>query len=134
MIGAFLICTVMAWSDGDSGRCDGRRFRLHGVDAAEAAPFTRCRSQPSIWACLPENRRHAQPAEDRARALTPRGARCEVMDVDRYDRLVLRCSVNGRDLGGRLVAEGLVIADPTYGREYRDEEAAARRDGRGIWR
>jgi endonuclease YncB( thermonuclease family) len=42
--------------------------------------------------------------------------------------------VNGRDLGGQLVSEGLVIADERYGREYRDEEAAARRAGRGIWR
>lgn len=139
MIGTILICTVLSFSDGDSGRChtaDGQRhrFRLHGVDAAEVAPYTRCRRQPTIWACLPDNRRHAAPAETRARALTRNGARCEVVDTDRYDRLVVRCTVNGRDLGGQLVAEGMVIADLTYGRDYRDEEAGARRARRGIWR
>jgi len=133
MIGAVLICAVLSWSDGDSGRCDGRRFRLHGIDAAEGPPLTRCRSQPTIWACRPENRRHAAPAEARARHLTRNGARCIVTDVDRYDRLVVRCTVNGRDLGAALVSEGMVIADPTYGREYRDAEAEARRARRGIW-
>ena len=73
MFGAVLICAVLSWSDGDSGRCDGLRFRLHGIDASEGPPLTRCRAQPTIWACRPENRRHAAPAEARARQLTRYG-------------------------------------------------------------
>jgi hypothetical protein len=80
MIGAVLICAVLSWSDGDSGRCDGRRFRLHGIDAAEGPPLTRCRSQPTIWACRPENRRHAVPAELQADRCCLAGCR-SVMDA-----------------------------------------------------
>jgi endonuclease YncB( thermonuclease family) len=133
MIGAVLICAVLSWSDGDSGRCDGRRFRLHGIDAAEAAPQTRCRAQPTIWACRPENRRHAAPAGARARHLTRNGAQCIVTDLDRYGRLVVRCAVGDRDLGAQLVSEGMVIADPTFGASYMDEQALAQRYRLGIW-
>lgn len=52
-------------------------------------------------------------------------------DIDRYDRLVVRCTNNGRDLGITLGNEGMLIADPAYGRDYRDEEATARRAQRG---
>ncbi len=44
--------------------------------AAEGLPLTRCRAQPTIWACRPENRSHAAPAEASARHLTSNGARC----------------------------------------------------------
>lgn len=128
-----LICATLTLSDGDSGSCDGQRVRLHGIDAAEVAPYSRCRTQPTIWACRPENRQYGPIAARRARTLAANGARCEVVDTDRYQRVVVTCRVNGRDLGETLVREGLAIADPTYGRQYRAAEARARREGRGVW-
>lgn len=133
-----LICAMILWSDGDSGRCiteDGQRhrIRLHGIDAGEVAPFTRCRQQPGIWACSETGRRFGPVAAQRARELTRDGARCSVIERDRYQRIVVRCEVNGRDLGQTLVREGLAIADPRYGAMYRADEARARREGRGVW-
>lgn len=127
-----LICATLSMSDGDSGRCDGQRVRIHGIDAPELQA-TRCRTQPTIWACLPANRVHAVQSRDRARQLVRNGASCQAIDTDRYQRSVVRCRVNGRDLGETLVREGMAIADPTYGREYRTAEARARREGRGVW-
>lgn len=128
-----LICATLSMSDGDSGRCGDKRIRLHGIDAAEVSPFTRCRAQPTIWACRPENRQYGPIAARRARELANGGTRCHVIDTDRYQRIVATCRVNGRDLGETLVREGLAIADPTYGRQYRAAEARARREGRGVW-
>ena len=128
-----LICATLSMSDGDSGRCDGRRVRIHGIDAAEVAPYTRCRTQPTIWACAPANRAFAIASRDRARQLVRGGASCQAVDTDRYQRVVVRCRVNGRDLGETLVREGMAVADPRYGREYRRAEARARREGRGVW-
>lgn len=134
-----LICLTLALSDGDSGRChtpDGQRHRvrLHGIDAAEVAPFTRCRRQPDIWACRPENRAWGPVATERARELAAKGAECRVIERDRYQRIVVRCDVGGRDLGSVLVREGLAVADARYGADYRDDEALARRERRGVWR
>lgn len=139
MIEAILICTVLALSDGDSGRCttpDGERhrIRLSGIDAPEVSPFTRCRQQPDIWACSPETRPFGPIATERARQLV--GANetpCAVVNRDRYQRIVVKCTVEGDDLGRILVSEGLAIADPTYGAEYQQDEAEARRRRVGVW-
>ena len=129
-----LMCASLLMSDGDSGRCDGQRVRLSGIDAAEVSPFTRCRRRPQEWACRADVRQFGPIARDRARALAAAGARCEVVDQDQYRRLVVRCAVNGRDLGGVLVREGLAVSERAYGDQYRTEENAARRDRLGVWR
>lgn len=139
MSAAILICLTLAMSDGDSGRCvtaDGERHRvrLAGIDAGEVAPFTRCRQRPSVWACSPVARNTGSEAARRARQLASAGARCTVTDTDRYGRNVAICSVNGQDLGGMLVREGLAISETNYGDPYRREEDAARRERKGIWR
>ncbi|WP_313104527.1 thermonuclease family protein [Brevundimonas sp.] len=133
-----LICAVLAFSDGDSGWChreDGSRVkvRLGGVDAGETAPYTRCRRQPNIWACSDVAKEFAPVAADRARGLAAFGTRCTQTDIDRYRRLVVTCTVNGRDLGAILVREGLAISETNYGDPYRREERQAREQGRGIW-
>jgi endonuclease YncB( thermonuclease family) len=134
-----LICLSLVMSDGDSGRChtadgENHRIRLQGVDAGEVAPFTRCRQSPRVWACSPVAREWADDARARARQLTTGGARCSVVDRDRYRRSVAICTVNGRDLGRTLVQEGLAISETNFGDPYRREENEARRAGRGMWR
>jgi endonuclease YncB( thermonuclease family) len=134
-----LICVTMALSDGDSGRCvtaDGEthRVRIAGIDAGEVRPFTRCRQQPDIWACSSVARETGPTATARARQLAINGAACTVMSTDRYRRVVATCTVNGRDLGGILVSEGLAINDTDYRPSYASEEQEARREGRGVWR
>jgi len=135
---ALLICITLAMSDGDSGRClteDGERhrIRLAGVDAGEVAPFTRCRQRPDVWACSPVARSTAQAATARARQLASAGARCTITDTDRYRRNVAVCTVDGRDLAGLLVREGLAISETNYGDPYQREENEARREREGIW-
>ncbi len=139
MSAAILICLTLAMSDGDSGRCviaDGERHRvrLAGIDAGEVAPFTRCRQRPSVWACSALARTTGAEAARRARQLASAGARCTITGTDRYGRNVAICSVNGQDLGGMLVREGLAISETNYGDPYRREEDAARRERKGIWR
>lgn len=134
-----LICATLAMSDGDSGRCttaegERHRVRLQGIDAVEVSPFTRCRQQPAIWACTASLRPIGVRARDRARQLAANGARCTIVDTDRYRRNVARCTVNGRDLGATMVREGLAISEIDFGDPYRREENAARRERLGVWR
>jgi endonuclease YncB( thermonuclease family) len=134
-----LICLSLAMSDGDSGRCrtaDGEnlRVRLRGVDAGEVAPFTRCRQTPEVWACSSTARAWGDAARSRARDLAADGARCTVVERDRYRRIVAVCTVNGRDLGQTLVREGLAVSETNFGDPYRIQEDEARRAGRGLWK
>jgi len=125
--------------DGDSGRLrltDGSAvsIRLAGVDAGEVAPFTRCRTHPGTWACSPVARASASAATARARQLASAGARCVDTGQRSWDRLVVRCTVNGRDLGAILVREGWAISAPDFGDPYAAEQRAAQRDRLGVWR
>jgi len=134
-----LICATVILSDADSGRCvlasgERVRFRLDGIDAVEVAPFARCRNQPDIWACRPSVRRFGPIATRRARELVANGARCTPSGGSTWGRTVMRCSVQGQDLGTILIREGLAINDPTYGnRQYQAAEDRARRERRGVW-
>lgn len=133
-----LICLSFLANDGDSGRCTTAsgeyRIRLAGIDAGEIAPFTRCRQRPDVWACSPIARSTAGAARTRARELAADGAVCRDQGGRSWDRVVARCTVNGRDLGAVLVREGLARSDPDFGDQYRAEETYARIQRRGVWR
>lgn len=137
MIQAVMMCASLWMTDGDSGRCQtdaGRvTIRLAGVDAGEVAPFTRCRERPNVWACSSVARSHAAAATARARHLASGGARCTDTGERSWRRVVVRCTVNGRDLGATLVREGLARSDPYFGDQYRLEETYARTRRRGVW-
>jgi endonuclease YncB( thermonuclease family) len=131
---ATVICAVLAMHDGDSGHCNGRPFRLQGIDAPETAPFSRCRSQPGIWACSPAARSYGFLATRRARQLAVEGAEClETEERPSHGRRIFRCSVHGHDLGAALVSEGLAISEKQFGDRYADEQAGARAHHRGAW-
>lgn len=139
MSATVLICLSLIMSDGDSGRChtaDGRNIpvRLQGVDSGEVAPFTRCQQRPNVWACSPVARSTGGQARTRARQLASAGARCTDTGQRSWDRWVVVCTVNGRDLGGTLVREGLAISETNFGDRYRSEERQARAERRGMWR
>lgn len=107
--------------DGDGLEIDGRRIRLHGVDAFEYDQM--CSGSP------------CGAASERALAALVRGREvdCRAVDTDRYGRTVARCSAGGVDLGEAMVRSGHALAYRRYSTAYIDEEANARRAGRGAW-
>ena len=112
--------------DGDSLALVGERIRLHGIDAPESAQT--CIAGGARWRC----------GERAERALRERiGGRmvaCEERDVDRYGRIVAVCRAGGEDLNAWMVESGFALAYRRYSRAYVDEEAAAKRARRGLWR
>lgn len=101
-------CASVAVHDGDTFRCDGMKIRLVAasgpVDAPELPGSARCEPGRRGWcdAAL------AAQARDRLDQLLSGGAVTIDCDgADRYDRALCRASVDGRDAGDTLVAEGL---------------------------
>lgn len=93
--------------DGDTIESGGRRYRLANIDTPEMGDRARCGAE----------RRLAQRATQRARALLDNARRIEVHPIgrdDRYGRSVAYVRIDGRDLGEALMAEGL--ARPWRGR------------------
>jgi endonuclease YncB( thermonuclease family) len=107
--------------------CFTQRLRLYGVDAFESAQ--NCRDAGGKdWPC-------GAVATRRMQALVARsGFACNVDRefIDRHAREFAVCTVDGKDVGGLLVGEGLAFY---YGRgqQYLPIEAEARRLKRGAW-
>ncbi|MBM3333394.1 hypothetical protein FJY63_01915 [Candidatus Sumerlaeota bacterium] len=108
MIGAVIMCLVVAASDADTVRCaDGRRVRLAGISALERDGS--CNSRPYCPAM-----RHKQAQPIAARLTLGRTIAFRVVGKS-YDRDVgenkaLRCA---------LVQSGAAVEWPRYMRRYR---------------
>ncbi|WP_295810018.1 thermonuclease family protein [uncultured Nitratireductor sp.] len=107
--------------DGDTLTLSGERIRLEGIDAPEFNQ--RCTRNGSAYPCGREAMRTLRQLVAGGKVV------CEGYERDRYDRLLARCMVDGRDVGRELVEAGWALA---YG-DYDAVEAEARRARRGIW-
>lgn len=89
----------VTWVDGDSGRLDGREFRLHGVDAPEGSPQrAKCARERAL----------SGDARNAARTITE-GKTVRVArryGADSYGRELVDLSVGGKDVADQLVAAG----------------------------
>ena len=112
--------------DGDSLEVAGERIRLHGIDAPERAQT--CRAGGARWRC---GERATRRLRER---IGGRTVACEERDRDRYGRVVAVCRAGGEDLNAWMVERGFALAYRRYSRAYVDEEAAAKRARRGLWR
>ena len=107
--------------DGDSLVVAGREMRLKGIDAPEYRQS--CEIDGKSVACG----RQAAVALRRWLARGP--VTCVGGEMDRYGRLLVVCRINGQDIGADMVRRGFAV---DFG-GYPAEEAAARKDGAGIW-
>ena len=91
-------------SDGDSLRSGNLRIRLFGIDAPEKKQ--KCSYMNGRqWDCGVA----AQKALKQLVESVPQIS-CDLMDVDRYSRLVMRCYAGEKDVAATLVREGLALA------------------------
>jgi endonuclease YncB( thermonuclease family) len=113
--------------DGDTLEIHGTRIRLWGIDAPESSQL--CRGDDSL-----QYRCGAKAAYDLDAFIAGRPVNCLPISLDRYGRTVATCSVDGADLGDRLVRNGLALDWPQYSkRKYDDVQREAEQAGRGMW-
>jgi endonuclease YncB( thermonuclease family) len=118
---------VTAVSDGDTIRSGQLRIRLHGIDAPERQQH--CTTpEGARWAC-------GNAARDALKTLVASVAAldCQITDVDRYGRLIMRCFAGEIDVGARLVRTGMALAYRRYADDYIADEEAARAARLGLW-
>jgi endonuclease YncB( thermonuclease family) len=115
-----------AWIvDGDTFEIRDQRIRLWGVDAPESKQRCR-RPDGDTWRCGTE------AANALADWIGARTVHCERRGSS-YDRIVARCTVGEDDVGGWLVRRGWALEYERFSKgEYRDEQAAAARERRGM--
>lgn len=121
------LVTVTAVSDGDTLRSGKLRIRIFGIDAPEAKQM--CNDgDGKPWACGMEAKKALADLVAASPAL-----RCDLVDVDRYGRLIMRCYAGKDDIGASMVRTGNALAYRRYAEDYVGDEDAARRAKTGLW-
>lgn len=116
--------------DGDTIEIHGERIRLNGIDAPESAQL--CQGeQDHRYRCGAEAARHL--AEMLA---VSRPTRCELVERDRYGRMVANCyRADGANVAALMVRTGYALDWPRYSQgRYAREQQHAREQKSGIWR
>ncbi len=112
--------------DGDTLEISGKRIRLEGIDAPEAAQ--KCpRRWFGTWACGKQATRWLE------RFIARRAVRCVNKGVGKYGRMIGICFVGTKEINKAMVQEGYAWAFVKYSKRYTAEEDFARRNHRGIW-
>lgn len=112
-------------SDGDTLALGDTRYRLEGIDAPER--FQLCGSGPQQWRC-------GEAAKAALVSLVSAGGvECAGSSHDRYGRLLVVCTAQGRDLNAEMVRQGMAIVYGVSEVDYRRQEREAREARRGLW-
>lgn len=116
--------------DGDTIDIAGRRVRLEGIDAPEAAQTCPGRYAGGLlgpWRC------GIAATSALSRLIGSSKATCEVHETDKYDRLIATCFAGGRNLNREMVLRGHAWAFVKYSNSYAAEERQAKTGKTGIW-
>ena len=111
--------------DGDTFDVAAQRVRIFGIDAPESKQSCET-EQGTTWACGAWVSAQVAALYDGKRAI------CREEDRDRYDRIVARCEIAGRDVGQQLVSSGLAFAYRKYSMRYDLDEKGAAVNDRGL--
>ncbi|MGC6517270.1 MAG: thermonuclease family protein [Candidatus Puniceispirillaceae bacterium] len=119
--------TITKITDGDSLRADKVRIRLHGLDAPEMRQICQDNKQQDYQCGVLARDYLADVLGSDA------SVRCDHIDTDKYNRLVMRCFHNGVDIASGMVRAGWAVAYRRYSTDYVQDEAEARKAKRGLW-
>lgn len=109
-IAAAALCQTVTVHDGYTIRCDGEKVRVANIDAPELPGSSRCDPRQLRGGKNPSWCDHdlGYRSRDALRAFLARGpVQTHRRGTDRYGRTLATLSVNGRDAGEYLVAQGL---------------------------
>jgi endonuclease YncB( thermonuclease family) len=111
--------------DGDTVHINKNKIRLHAIDAPETKQS--CLIDLKKWSC------GKQSTAELKKMISNRIIRCEVNDIDIYNRYVGVCYINTIDINKWMVKNGWAIAYKYYSIDYINEEKFARENKLGIW-
>jgi endonuclease YncB( thermonuclease family) len=112
--------------EADVLRLEGYRVYLFGAESVE--PRQLCSINGQTWECFAAAVRMLQTIVSEGEVS------CDVKSgPDALNQLIALCTVNGEDIGERMVRSGFAITVPDETDAYADEMAAAQEEGIGLW-
>ena len=112
-------------TDGDSIKIGKSRIRLLGIDAPELKQK-----------CLKENQEYNCGIDSKnflKYLIKDSKVKCKYKELDRYNRILGMCFVNGVNINEQMVENGWAVAYRKYNKIFVDNENNAKDNLRGIW-
>ena len=112
--------------DGDTIHIGNNKIRLHGIDAPEQKQT--CMFRGNEWNCGQDSKIFL------FNLLNEKLVLCEIIDIDKYKRLVAVCFIDNININELIVKSGWAIAYRYYSKDFIKDEEIAKKNKLGIWR
>ena len=120
--------------DGDTIKINSKKIRLYGIDAPEKKQ--KCKKTYltiSFMSFTKDYMCGELSTQKLIKKINKQKLNCNILDVDRYKRLIGECFKRNINLNSWMVSNGYAVAYRKYSKKYVSDENNAKNKKLGIW-
>ncbi len=120
--------------DGDTIKINSKKIRLYGIDAPEKKQ--KCKKTYLTISFLSFTKDYMcgeVSTQKLIKKINKQKLNCNILDVDRYNRLIAECFKRKINLNSWMVSNGYAVAYRKYSKKYVSDEINAKNNKLGIW-
>ena len=120
--------------DGDTIKINSKKIRLYGIDAPEKKQ--KCKKTYltiSFMSFTKDYMCGEVSTQKLIKIINKQKLNCNILDVDRYKRLIGECFKRNINLNSWMVSNGYAVAYRKYSKKYVSDEINAKNNKLGIW-
>ena len=120
--------------DGDTIKINSKKIRLYGIDAPEKKQ--KCKKTYltiSFMSFTKDYMCGEVSTQKLIKKINKQKLNCNILDVDRYKRLIGECFKRNINLNSWMVSNGYAVAYRKYSKKYVSDEINAKNNKFGIW-
>ena len=120
--------------DGDTIKINSKKIRLYGIDAPEKKQ--KCKKiylTISFMSFTKDYMCGEVSTKKLIKKINKQKLNCNILDVDRYKRLIGECFKRNINLNSWMVSNGYAVAYRKYSKKYVSDEINAKNNKLGIW-
>ena len=120
--------------DGDTIKINSKKIRLYGIDAPEKKQ--KCKKTYltiSFMSFTKDYMCGEVSTQKLIKKINKQKLNCDILDVDRYKRLIGECFKRNINLNSWMVSNGYAVAYRKYSKKYVTDEINAKNNKLGIW-
>ena len=120
--------------DGDTIKINSKKIRLYGIDAPEKKQ--KCKKiylTISFMSFAKDYKCGEVSTQKLIKKINKQKLNCNILDVDRYKRLIGECFKRNINLNSWMVSNGYAVAYRKYSKKYVSDEINAKNNKLGIW-
>ncbi|WP_075506766.1 thermonuclease family protein [Candidatus Pelagibacter communis] len=120
--------------DGDTIKINSKKIRLYGIDAPEKKQ--KCKKiylTISFMSFTKDYMCGEISTQKLIKKINKQKLNCNILDVDRYKRLIGECFKRNINLNSWMVSNGYAVAYRKYSKKYVSDEINAKNNKLGLW-